>query len=34
MPSRSSDWEALNAYVDGELDPARTAEVAERKSVV
>lgn len=30
MPSRSSDWEALNAYVDGELDPARTAEVAER----
>lgn len=30
MSSRPSDWEALNAYVDGELDPARTAEVAEQ----
>lgn len=30
MQSGSSDWEALNAYVDGELDSARTAEVAEQ----
>lgn len=30
MSSRLSDWEALNAYVDGELDPARRAEVAAR----
>ena len=30
MSSRPSDWEALNAYVDGELDPSRTAEVAEQ----
>lgn len=30
MPPRSSDWEALNAYVDGELDAGLTAEVAEQ----
>lgn len=30
MSSRPSDWEALNAYVDGELDPAEAADVAER----
>ncbi len=30
MSSRPSDWEALNAYVDGELEPGRAADVAER----
>lgn len=30
MSSRPSDWEALNAYVDGELDPPRAADMAER----
>lgn len=30
MASRMSDWEALNAYVDGELDPTTAAHVAER----
>jgi anti-sigma factor RsiW len=30
MSSRPSDWEALNAYVDGELEPARAADIAGR----
>jgi anti-sigma factor RsiW len=30
MSSRPSDWEALNAYVDGELEPADAADVADR----
>lgn len=30
MSSRLSDWEALNAYVDGELEPAHAADIAER----
>jgi len=30
MSSRLPNWDALNAYVDGELDPARRAEIAER----
>jgi len=30
MSSRPSDWEALNAYVDGALEPAHAADVAER----
>ncbi len=30
MSQRPSEWEALNAYVDGELEPADAADVAER----
>jgi anti-sigma factor RsiW len=30
MSSRPSEWEDLNAYVDGELEPAHAADVAER----
>lgn len=30
MSSRPSDWEALNAYVDGELEPAHAADIADR----
>ena len=30
MSPRPSDWEALNAYVDGELEPAAAADVADR----
>ena len=30
MSSRPSDWEDLNAYVDGELEPAHAADVADR----
>lgn len=30
MSSRLSDWETLNAYVDGELEAAEAAEIADR----
>ncbi len=30
MASRMSDWEVLNGYVDGELDPTTAAHIAER----